>query len=111
MKKYLYVLLVIIPFHLQAERNPFAPLVEPMKPRPVKSLEDVSLQTITLKAILWGTDRNMAVFETPEGKTFTATVGTRVGKKDGKVTRIDDNIVVIAGSFGKVTYQFEDQIK
>ncbi|MBI3018649.1 MAG: pilus assembly protein PilP [Deltaproteobacteria bacterium] len=72
------------------------------------SPEQFNTEQLHLKAIVWNTEKKMALSETDEGKTFIAKPGTKVGKKGGKVSRIDDNMVVISGSEGEVTFKLKD---
>ena len=90
-------------------RNPFEPLItsggrvsESISP------EQINTEQLRLKALVWNTEKKLALFETDEGKTFVAKLGTKVGKKGGKVSRIDDNIVVIRGPEGDVTFKLKD---
>ncbi len=90
-------------------RNPFEPLTPPTH-RITESIspEQLNTEQVHLKAIIWNTEKKLALFETDEGKTFIAKPGTKVGKKGGKVSRIDDNMVVISGPEGDTTFKLKD---
>ena len=93
-------------------RNPFEPLVT-SGDRVSESIspEKVNMEQLHLKAIIWNTEKKLALFEIENGKTFIAKLGTKIGKKGGKVSRIDDNIVMISGAQDKavVTFKLKDQ--
>ena len=105
--KQLFLILFFATLGLGA-RNPFEPPHLTVPVEKPKNLASYDLHTLKLQAILWNTDQNMALFETPEGETFFAAIGTKIGKKGGKVTKIDDNIVIVAGRFGKITFSISD---
>jgi len=97
------LLILMLAFGSLAARNPFTPIEPRPKKEAVKaaSPQDYNLSQITLKAVLWGTDRPLALFEAEDGRSFIVKPGTKIGKSGGKVTRIDDKIVIVTGSFGK----------
>lgn len=83
-------------------RNPFEPLsMPPIALRQPVSPQDYHLTQLTLKGVIWGTEKAAALFEADDGQTFRVKVGSKIGENDGKVIKIDDKIVVIQGSFGK----------
>ncbi len=90
-------------------KNPFEPLIT-SEGRLTESIspEHINPEQIHLKAVIWNTEKKMALFETDDGKTFIAKMGTKVGKKGGKVSRIDDNMVVISGPEGDATFKIKD---
>lgn len=105
MRKYLTVIfLLFLATVCEGARNPFTPLPIP-KPQVRESLTDYLLDELELKAVIWGTSTNVALFQAIDGKSFTARIGTAVGKKGGKVTRIDDKVVIIQGDFGKKSFK------
>ncbi len=105
-KKYL---LILISLWLIAARNPFEPIVTPWdKPLDAKSLKQYSFSDLTLQAIVWDTDKKLCLFKTTDGKTFIASPGTAIGKNGGKVSQIGDNIVVIKGPLGEVTFKIKE---
>lgn len=97
-------LLLILLLFCAGARNPFEPMEKPVV-RPAWNdpsvLKYYSFQELVLQAIIWRTEKNLALFRTPEGKTVIAKLETPVGKKGGKIVRIDDNMVVVKGSFGE----------
>src|SRR3989338_3586411 len=88
----------------EGARDPFIPTLGTEHPSREISPEQVELGELTLKAVMWGTDNPVALFETEEGKTFVVKVGAVIGKKGGKVTKIGDKLVIVQGSFGKKTF-------
>lgn len=90
-------------------RNPFEPLGVPGG-RVSESLspEHLNTEQLQLKAIIWNTEKKLALFETDEGKTFIAKLGTKVGKKGGKISRIDDTIVVVSSPEGDAAFKLKE---
>jgi Tfp pilus assembly protein PilP len=90
---------------LYGAKNPFTPLPLPIQKPPKKeSLTDYLFNELELKAVIWGIDASAALFQANDGKSFIAKVGTSVGKNGGKITKIDDKIVIIQGDFGKKVF-------
>lgn len=101
MMKYLTIIFLLsLTSVSEGAKNPFTPLPIP-KPPARESLTDYSFEELELKAVIWGTENSVALFQAIDGKGFTAKIGTAVGKKGGKVTKIDDKVVIIQGGFGK----------
>ena len=104
MRFYLIVLIVGLVSLSEAARDPFIPTLETRQPLREISPEQVELGEITLKAVIWGTEHPRALFETEAHKTFIVKVGSVIGKKGGKVTKIGDKLVIVEGPFGKKTF-------
>jgi type IV pilus assembly protein PilP len=58
-------------------------------------LEQFDVSQLSLIAVVWKTGSARALVEDPGGQSYIIAKGTRIGKNDGKVTRIDDNLVVV----------------
>ena len=104
--------------------DPFIPLVrdEPVKvekeeaidakgevviERPKTPLEKIELSQLKLRAIIRAPSGNKALVEESTGKGYIITTGTYIGRRDGKVTKIlKDRVVVeelIENFEGKMT--------
>ncbi|MBW2714702.1 MAG: pilus assembly protein PilP [Deltaproteobacteria bacterium] len=58
-------------------------------------LEQYDVSQLSLVAIVWKTGSARALVEDPAGQSYIIGKGTRVGKNEGMVTQIDDNLVVV----------------
>ncbi len=58
-------------------------------------LEQFDVSQLSLVAIVWKTGSARALVEDPAGHSYIIGKGTRVGKNEGLVTQIDDNLVVV----------------
>lgn len=58
-------------------------------------LEQFDVSQLSLIAVVWKTGSARALVEDPAGQSYIVGKGTRVGKNDGMVTQIDDNLVVV----------------
>jgi type IV pilus assembly protein PilP len=58
-------------------------------------LEQFDVSQLSLIAIIWKTGSARALVEDPAGHSYIVGRGTRVGKNEGLVTSIDDNLVVV----------------
>jgi type IV pilus assembly protein PilP len=58
-------------------------------------LEQFDVSQLSLVAVVWKTGSARALVEDPAGQSYIIAKGTRVGKNDGLVTEIDDNLVVV----------------
>jgi type IV pilus assembly protein PilP len=58
-------------------------------------LEQFDVSQLSLVAVVWKTGSARALVEDPAGQSYIIAKGTRVGKNDGMVTEIDDNLVVV----------------
>lgn len=102
-----FCLLLLTTHVCYGAKNPFTPLpIE--KPPKKESLTDYPFNELELKAVIWGIDASVALFQASDGKSFIAKVGTPVGKNGGKITKIDDKIVIIQGNFGKKAFTIRE---
>jgi type IV pilus assembly protein PilP len=68
-------------------------------------LERFDLSQISVSAVIWGNKRPRALIHDPSGKGYIVSVGTPVGKNDGRIIKITDGRVLV-----KETYvDFEGQ--
>ncbi len=58
-------------------------------------LEQFDVSQLSLIAVVWKTGSARALVEDPAGQSYIIGKGTRIGKNDGTVTKIDDNLVVV----------------
>ncbi len=58
-------------------------------------LEQFDVSQLSLIAVVWKTGSARALVEDPGGQSYIVGRGTRIGKNDGLVTQIDDNLVVV----------------
>ena len=97
--------------------NPFQPLVvEKVEPPPGAKkrveqaakkeesgpgtlLEKIDLNAFKLVAVVWGIPNPRAMVEEAGGKGYILTVGTRIGKNKGQVTKINSTGVVVSEKY------------
>jgi type IV pilus assembly protein PilP len=58
-------------------------------------LEQFDVSQLSVIAVVWKTGSARALIEDPGGQSYIVAKGTRIGKNDGTVTKIDDNLVVV----------------
>jgi len=58
-------------------------------------LEQYDLAQLALVGVVWDVGRARALVQDPSGMSYVVAAGARMGKNDGLVTRIDDNLVVV----------------
>lgn len=70
-------------------------------------LEQFDVSQLSVIAVVWKTGSARALVEDPTGQSYIIGKGTRIGKNDGMVTEIDDNLVVVNETYedylGKIT--------
>jgi type IV pilus assembly protein PilP len=70
-------------------------------------LEQFDVSQLSVIAVVWKTGSARALVEDPAGQSYIIAKGTRIGKNDGMVTEIDDNLVVVNETYedylGKIT--------
>ncbi|HTZ17932.1 MAG TPA: pilus assembly protein PilP [Dissulfurispiraceae bacterium] len=79
-------------------RDPFAPLVskrEAGKEKGIAPLEAYDVNEVKVIAILWAKTKYYAVFSLPDGKSYTVNEGAKVGTRNGVITKITKDQVVI----------------
>ncbi len=58
-------------------------------------LEHYDLTQLELVGVVWDVGRARALVQDPSGMSYVVAAGGRMGKNEGLVTRIDDNLVVV----------------
>ena len=58
-------------------------------------LEQFDVSQLSVIAVVWKTGSARALVEDPAGQSYIIGKGTRIGKNEGTVTEIDDNLVVV----------------
>ena len=58
-------------------------------------LEQYDLAQLELVGVVWNVGRARALVQDPSGMSYVVAAGARMGKNEGKVMRIDDNLVVV----------------
>lgn len=79
--------------------DPFEPILKEEEGKPTTSLnplEKYDISELKLKAILYDPKNPLALVEDPEGNTYLLKRGDKIGKNNGKITRISrDNVYII----------------
>ncbi len=93
-----------------SRRDPFAPLIMKKgtgREKGILPLESYDIVEFKLIASLWQKNRYYAVVSLPDGKSYTITTGAKIGRRNGRITRITRDSVVITervrdakGAFG-----------
>jgi type IV pilus assembly protein PilP len=58
-------------------------------------LEQFDVSQLSVIAVVWKIGSARALVEDPTGQSYIIGKGTRIGKNEGLVTQIDDNLVVV----------------
>lgn len=97
----------------EGKRDPFAPfrLDAPVAEEgdPGGPLEQYELEQLEVVALVWDSRAPRAMVSDPSGSTYTVQVGSRMGKNDGKVIHIGDNLVLVKETY--VDYAGEQTTK
>ncbi|MGH0037780.1 MAG: pilus assembly protein PilP [Myxococcota bacterium] len=62
-------------------------------------LEQFELEQLDVTAVIWSTHRPRALVEDPSGRSYIVHEGTRIGKNDGLVIHIGDNLVLVKETY------------
>ena len=62
-------------------------------------LEQFDVSQLSLLAVVWKTNSARGLIRDPSGQSYIIGVGARVGKNDGTVVGIDDNLVVVKETY------------
>ncbi len=62
-------------------------------------LEQFELEQLNVTAVIWSTRRPRALVEDPSGRAYIVHEGTRIGKNDGLVIHIGDNLVLVKETY------------
>jgi type IV pilus assembly protein PilP len=66
---------------------------------PATPLERFDLSQLRLTAVIWGTDKPRALINDPSGKGYIIGVGSPIGKNNGRVVGINDNLVLVKETY------------
>jgi type IV pilus assembly protein PilP len=72
-------------------------------------LEEFDLSQLSVVAVVWDAPRRRALVEDPSGRGYIVHEGTAIGKNEGQVIRIDDNLVLVRETY--VDYVGEKTLK
>ncbi len=73
------------------------------------ALERFDVGQLSLIAVVWDVKSARALVQDPSGMSYIVGMGTRMGKNDGRVIRIEDNLMVVKETY--VDYLGEETIK
>jgi type IV pilus assembly protein PilP len=62
-------------------------------------LEQFDLSQLDVLAVVWKTGSPRALVHDPAGRSYIVAVGARVGKNEGTVVGIDDNLVIVKETY------------
>ena len=91
----------VILYSSAGKRDPFVPFlkVEPKEVRAgmdnVPPLQRYDLGELKFVGVIWGPKKSYALVEDAEGKGYTVTVGTKIGRGGGVVIRILDGEILV----------------
>lgn len=95
----------VVLYSSAGKRDPFVPFlkVEPKEVRAgnenVPPLQRYDLGELKFVGVIWGPKAAYALVEDAEGKGYTVTVGTKIGRGGGVVLRILDGEIVVKEEF------------
>jgi Tfp pilus assembly protein PilP len=86
------------------KRDPFRSFLldrsESLAERQVRGpLEQFDLAQLSLEAVVWQTGNARALIADPAGETYIVAEGARIGKNEGRVIAIEDNLVVVKETY------------
>lgn len=62
-------------------------------------LEQFDVNQLSLVGVIWSARNARALIQDPSGMSYIVAVGAKMGKNDGRVTRIDDNLLVVKETY------------
>jgi Tfp pilus assembly protein PilP len=62
-------------------------------------LEQYDVNQLSLLAVVWNTGTARALVQDPAGNSYIVGEGTRIGKNEGRVIDIDDNLIVVKETY------------
>ena len=88
-------------YQARGRRDPFrsAFWVQAIRDTPRGPLEQYELGQLAVSAIVWETDRPRALVADPTGSAYVVREGSKVGKNDGLVIHIGDNLVLVKETY------------
>lgn len=85
----------------RGRRDPFRSTfwIQPVRDTPRGPLEQYELGQLAIAAIVWETDRPRALVADPTGSAYVVKEGSKIGKNDGLVIHIGDNLVLVKETY------------
>ena len=82
-------------------RDPFRSTFwsQPIRSSPRGPLEHYELGQLAVTAIVWKADRQRALVSDPTGSAYVVKEGSKIGKNDGLVIHIGDNLVLVKETY------------
>ncbi len=82
-------------------RDPFRSAFwsQPVRATPRGPLEHYELGQLAITAIVWDSDRPRALISDPTGSAYVVKEGSKIGKNDGLVIHIGDNLVLVKETY------------
>jgi len=62
-------------------------------------LQQFDVSQLALVGIVWNVNRARALIQDPSGMSYIVAEGARIGKNDGRVIRINDNLMVVKETY------------
>jgi Tfp pilus assembly protein PilP len=62
-------------------------------------LEKFDVNQLSLVGVVWNATKARALVQDPSGMSYIVAEGTKIGKSNGRVTQIDDNLVVVQETY------------
>ena len=62
-------------------------------------LEQFDVNQLSLVGVVWHAASARALVQDPSGMSYIVAEGARIGKNDGRVMRIDDNLMVVKETY------------
>ena len=87
------------------KKNPFKSFLTNLKEKkekevvPTTPLQKYELDQLKLVAVVWGVNGSVAMVEAPDGKGYSVKKGDLIGRRGGRVKRIEKNMVVVEERF------------
>ena len=100
-------------YPVEGRRDPFLPLTVVRKPvkgeseEPLTPLQKFELTQYRLMGIITGLDEPRALVSSPDGKSYIIKKGMKIGKNDGKVLQITDEVIEVEEKF----YDFSGNVR
>jgi type IV pilus assembly protein PilP len=102
------------------KRDPFRSYVlDRLKEVEVSSkgpLEQFELQQLSVLGVVWETNNRRALVSDPSGQAYIVSLGDAIGKNDGRVIDIEDNLVLVRETYvdyvgDKTTKEIEMRVR
>lgn len=96
-------------YNTTGKRDPFVPFIKVEKKKALPGLETLpplqryELGELRFVGVIWGPRMARALVEDGAGKGYTVTVGTKIGRNGGVVSRITENELVVREQFRDYT--------